>query len=417
MTTAALKLNEEKFLKAVRKRLTEAEEGETSSDEEYQNNTIGEEIPLEWYKSEFDHIGYNRGGKQIVPKGEEGLDAVHKALLSRGDSKEAKEYRRSVYDERNDETTRLTDRELTMVKRIVEGKYAQPEFNAEEDYVDWFSGVPSVLPLNNQGDEPKRRFIPSKWERMKIERIARGIAEGRIKVESEQEAAARRRKQNEKKLYMLWGDDGAVENQEEILRRRRRTHGGYIPAPKMRLPGHAESYHPSPEYLWTEAEVKAWEEERRREREEEEEEDKKDGEEEEEEEGEDDETKDTTRKLKDQEDEDAVAMNRRAGLRGPPPKDFAMIRRVPAYSDFIKERFERCLDLYLCPRTTKVRLNIDPESLVPRLPLPKELRPFPTTEAVSYLGHTARVCTVAVDARGELVGCCFWSREGGRETD
>ena len=33
--------------------------------------------------------------------------------------------------------------------------------------------------------------------------------------------------------------------------------------------------------------------------------------------------------------------------------------QVPAYASFIKERFERCLDLYLCPRTRRKRLIIE----------------------------------------------------------
>jgi hypothetical protein len=32
------------------------------------------------------------------------------------------------------------------------------------------------------------------------------------------------------------------------------------------------------------------------------------------------------------------------------------MRDVPLYSDFIKERFERCLDLYLCPRVRRKRV-------------------------------------------------------------
>jgi len=32
------------------------------------------------------------------------------------------------------------------------------------------------------------------------------------------------------------------------------------------------------------------------------------------------------------------------------PQAFACLRHVPLYDKFIKERFERCLDLYLCPR-------------------------------------------------------------------
>ncbi len=49
------------------------------------------------------------------------------------------------------------------------------------------------------------------------------------------------------------------------------------------------------------------------------------------------------------------------------------------YKDFINERFERCLDLYLHPRIQKKKMNVDPEKLIPNLPKPEELRPFPTT--------------------------------------
>ena len=59
---------------------------------------------------------------------------------------------------------------------------------------------------------------------------------------------------------------------------------------------------------------------------------------------------------------------------------------ITGYENFVKERFERCLDLYLCPRKMKRRLNIDPETLVPRLPKPSELRPYPNSLCVQYLG-------------------------------
>jgi hypothetical protein len=64
------------------------------------------------------------------------------------------------------------------------------------------------------------------------------------------------------------------------------------------------------------------------------------------------------------------------------PQAFASLRAVPLYADFIQERFERCLDLYLCPRVRKKRLFVDPESLVPQLPKPRDLQPFPTQLAV-----------------------------------
>lgn len=43
------------------------------------------------------------------------------------------------------------------------------------------------------------------------------------------------------------------------------------------------------------------------------------------------------------------------------PRKFSSLRQVPAYSRFIHERFERCLDLYLCPRQRKMRVTDTPE--------------------------------------------------------
>jgi ribosome biogenesis protein ERB1 len=99
------------------------------------------------------------------------------------------------------------------------------------------------------------------------------------------------------------------------------------------------------------------------------------------------------------------------------------LRLVPGYQNTVQERFERCLDLYLAPRTRRVKLNIDPESLVPKLPSPRELRPFPTTECVQYRhpGST-RVRSISVSPSGEWVASGsedgmvrIWDLGNGRE--
>ena len=56
------------------------------------------------------------------------------------------------------------------------------------------------------------------------------------------------------------------------------------------------------------------------------------------------------------------------------PKKHRSMREVGVYQNGIQERFERCLDLYLCPM--KRRLNNDPESLVPKLPKPRSYGRF-----------------------------------------
>ncbi|ODV88751.1 hypothetical protein CANCADRAFT_128035 [Tortispora caseinolytica NRRL Y-17796] len=89
----------------------------------------------------------------------------------------------------------------------------------------------------------------------------------------------------------------------------------------------------------------------------------------------------------------------------PPPEydvpRYGALRKVPAYADGVKERFERCLDLYLAPRALKQKLNIDPESLLPKLPSPQDLRPFPCHLSLTYIPDTqTRIRSVAIDNRG-----------------
>jgi ribosome biogenesis protein ERB1 len=135
-----------------------------------------------------------------------------------------------------------------------------------------------------------------------------------------------------------------------------------MPAPKLRLPGHEESYNPPAEYLFTADEKKEW-----------------------------DETDPSDRKLDFE------------------PAKYDSLRKVPGYNNFMKERFDRCLDLYLAPRAKKRKPKIlegvtKPEDLLPKLPDPKELRPFPTYCAITYEHpENVRVRCLSVDPSGNWV--------------
>ena len=83
------------------------------------------------------------------------------------------------------------------------------------------------------------------------------------------------------------------------------------------------------------------------------------------------------------------------------PNAFPCLRRVPAYKNFIRERFERCLDLYLVPRQMKAKMNVDPESLLPQLPSARDLKPFPTVVSMTFEGHTQRVRALDCDRTGQ----------------
>lgn len=256
----------------------------------------------------------------------------------------------------------LSDKELDIIRRLERAENPDAGFDNYQPTIEWFTGKGNemTMPLTNR-PEPKSRFVPSKWEHKKVMKIVKAIREGRIVINKGLSS-----EEKKPKVYAIW----SKEDQE------RTPHAMYMPAPQLPPPKTIESYNPPEEYLFDEQEKAEWD-------------------------------------AQDKED-------RKVEFE---PKKYNALRQVPGYDQFVQERFERCLDLYLAPRTRKAKLNIDPESLVPKLPSPKELRPFPIQSAVQYR-HPAssRVRCVSVDPRGEWVASGsedgvvrLWDLGNGRE--
>lgn len=77
-----------------------------------------------------------------------------------------REYWRTVKDKYGNEL-KLTDEELALVERITQGQFPEGEYDPYEDSIDFFTGEKSIHPVTNR-PEPKRRFVPSKWEGEKV---------------------------------------------------------------------------------------------------------------------------------------------------------------------------------------------------------------------------------------------------------
>lgn len=312
----------------------------SDDEEDPQGNTIGR-VPLHWYDA-YDHIGYNvQGNKVVKSKGRDRIDL----MIDRRDDPTSG---RTVYDMYNDRKIVLSERDLEIIRRIQAGAFAHPEHDDTPDYVPYFSSEKEAMPIW-ANPEPKRRFVPSKWELMKVVKIVKAMREGRYKTIDEIKMEKKKEKEGGG-LRMIWN-----EAEDEVLAESRR-HQYHLPAPKLPLPGHAESYNPPAEYLLT-AEEK-------------------------------------------EEQEKLSPEDRQHNFI---PKTHACLRHVGGYENFVRERFERCLDLYLCPRKLKKRLNIDPETLVPRLPRPRELKPFPNSMALQYLGHKKPVRSLTVSPDGQYL--------------
>ncbi len=133
-----------------------------------------------------------------------------------------------------------------MVKRLQNGRVPQAGYNLYEEWSEWFSSDVMQTPLRDI-PETKASFLPSVWEKKKVSKMVHAIKTGWMKPRQ-----AKPEEDDSKKFYMLWQTDDQVDdNIRRIF--------DPIPAPKMKLPGHEESYNPPPEYLFTEREKKEWE--------------------------------------------------------------------------------------------------------------------------------------------------------------
>ncbi|ESO98298.1 hypothetical protein LOTGIDRAFT_114705 [Lottia gigantea] len=303
-----------------------------SSDEEDIRNTVGN-IPMEWYR-DYDHIGYDVEGKKLL-KPQKG-DQLDEFL----DKMENPDYWRTVDNKSTGQKVLLSKEDVNIIQNMQ--KFKNPTgSNMYEPWVDYFSNEKMIHPISNR-PETKASFVPSRWEMLKVSQMVHALKMGWMKPSREKTV---QNEEEENKFYMLWKDD----QESEITKQYRQ----YIPAPKVRLPGHAESYNPPEEYLPSEKQ-----------------------------------------KLK------------KEAARGKPrliPTKFSSLRLVPAYANYIRDRFERCLDLYLCPRQRKVRMNVNPEDLIPKLPKPRDLQPFPTTESLVFRGHKGIVRCISPDPKGQWI--------------
>ncbi|KAK4547283.1 hypothetical protein LTR36_000938 [Oleoguttula mirabilis] len=303
-------------------------------------NTIGD-IPLSYYDA-YPHIGYDINGRRINrPAKGEALDSLLDSIdLPKGWT--------GLTDPTTGKALQLSREELEVLKKLTRNEVPGEGYDPYPDMVEYFTGkgMEEVMPLS-AAPEPKRRFVPSMHEHKRVMKIVKAIREGRIKPyrAPTEEDKEREEAEAEFATYDVWANEQP--QPDHIMN---------IPAPKLPPPGYEDSYHPPPEYLPDTDEKQAWEEQ-------------------------------------DEEDRDRDFL----------PRDHAALRKVPGYEKLIKEKFERCLDLYLAPRVRRSKLNIDPESLLPKLPDPAELKPFPTTCATVCKGHEGRVRTLAFDPSGKFV--------------
>ncbi|KAL0949577.1 hypothetical protein HGRIS_009626 [Hohenbuehelia grisea] len=291
-------------------------------------NRVGD-IPMHWY-DDLPHVGYDMNGKQVLrpAKGDE-LDKFLQTV-------EDPSAWTSAFDKKAQADKPLSEQELDIIRRLYEGENPDGNYDPYEPTTEWFTSKVEAMPLS-AAPEPKRRWVPSKWEKQKVMKIVRAIRQGRILPSKPKTSSTK------PDFYAIWNEPPT-------------SHPPPLPAPKPPLPTNAQSYNPPEEYLPTDKERAEWE-------------------------------------ALDAEDRERDFL----------PQKYPSLRLVPAYDQFIKDRFNRQLDLYLAPRIQRKKLNIDPNSLIPKLPSPSSLKPFPNYKSLKFTHAAGRARAISVSPDGAWV--------------
>lgn len=286
-------------------------------------------------------------------------DAISKFLQTMDDPDEWRRIPGDPLEHGAAEDRLLTADELDLIRRVQMHQYGDASYNPYPEHVDFFTN--SVLPTPVvELDEPKRRFVPSGWEAAKVAKLVHAIRRGDLVVKADGSVVARRGAEEmvladapKPAVYDIW-------NAQEDTHGALAFHSRHIAAPRMALPGHAESYNPPSEYLLDEGtpEYAAWEQSRHT----------------------------------------AIDEGREWQ---PLPKKYSALRLLPAYARAVHERNARCLDLLFCPRAIMRKITSTADDLLPKLPDARDLRPFPTSRSVEFVGHATAIVSLAVDPTGQ----------------
>ena len=269
---------------------------------------------------------------------------------------ENKNWWRTITDDLQNKKVTLSDSDIKLLQSIRTNSYYSENASTElEEFPEFTYNSPFAI--NNSQYLPKRNFIRSAHERKIVNRLVHSIKMGWLKLAKSDESEEKER------IWDIWNDETIQSNKPKKMPKS-------IHAPKRDLPTHAESYNPSQEYLFDQDELTQWNDQ----------------------------------------DESERPLNFI-------PKIHDSLRKVPLYKDAITQEFERCIELYLCPRIIKKKIHVDPNSLIPQIPDPSTLKPFPTKQSLLYQGnkvilnfipslskgHETRVLTLSVHPNGHYL--------------
>lgn len=82
---------------------------------------------------------------------------------------------------------------------------------------------------------------------------------------------------------------------------------------------------------------------------------------------------------------------------------FVCLRKTPRYEKLINDQFERLNDIFSNTRVIKKKRDIKEEEILPKVPSPSELKPFPTKDNINHMNHASNIKFICIEPSGDYI--------------
>jgi hypothetical protein len=119
--------------------------------------------------------------------------------------------RTSAFDRNLQADKPLSANELDIIRRLYAGENPDEGYDPYEPTVEWFTGKgkEEIMPLS-AAPEPKRRFVPSKWEKQKVFSLLVGYINVLICCQGHENSARNQARPHPPKQTKITGERATV---------------------------------------------------------------------------------------------------------------------------------------------------------------------------------------------------------------
>jgi len=114
-----------------------------------------------------------------------------------------------ITDYLNNKEVKLSKGDLELLRRVRSGQFADSSIDPYAPFDYEIESKDFIHPLS-AAPLPKSKFVPSKWERLKVSKYVQALKKGWMKTLAQKESDRKEAEEAEDRAWDIWQDDSIV---------------------------------------------------------------------------------------------------------------------------------------------------------------------------------------------------------------